>query len=51
LYLQIFARAIPCATQLLGWEPRIELDTGLDKTLEWMKQKIKILGTSGATVS
>jgi len=29
------------ARTLLGWEPGIELETGLSKTIEWFKSKIK----------
>ena len=34
-------RRVPDATrarQLLGWEPTVDLDTGLHRTLEWWKQ-------------
>ncbi|MDI6825937.1 MAG: SDR family oxidoreductase [Candidatus Aenigmarchaeota archaeon] len=29
------------AKKLLGWEPKVDLETGLEKTIEWFKEELK----------
>jgi nucleoside-diphosphate-sugar epimerase len=32
---------ITCARQLLGWEPKVRLEEGLVKTIEYFRKKVK----------